>query len=116
MAILKNQELPTEQMYPKVERKELICKGTGAQGISMGEITIQPGGEIPLHFHSVEDCVLLRQGSGEIHIDGQVHKVQAPMTAIIPPGAKHKVVNTGEEPIRIVYGFPSVDVDRHLVE
>lgn len=116
MAVLKNTEISTEQMYPKVERQELICKAMGAKGISMGEITIQPGGEIPMHFHSVEDCVLLRQGSGEIHIDGQVNQVQAPMTILIAPGTKHKVVNSGTEPIRIIYGFPGVDVDRHLVD
>jgi len=116
MTAIKNDDIPVEQMYPKVVRKELIGKRIGAKTITMGEITIQPGGEIPMHFHSVEDCVLLRQGSGEVHIDGEVHKVAAPMTILIPSGLKHKVVNTGGEPIRIIYGFPSADVDRHLVE
>ncbi|MCB2190477.1 MAG: cupin domain-containing protein [Deltaproteobacteria bacterium] len=115
MSILKNAELPVEQMYPKVQRKELIGKNMGATGLSMGEITIEPGGEIPLHYHSMEDCILLRQGSGEVHIEGKVHKVTAPMTLLIEPNLQHKVVNTGNEDIRIIYGFPGVDVDRHLV-
>ncbi len=116
MTVIKNAEISVEQMYPKVERKELIGKKMGAKGVTIGEITIQPGGEIPKHFHGVEDCVLLRQGSGEIHVDGQVNKVEAPMSILIPPGAKHKVVNTGTEPIRIIYVFPSVEVDRQLVD
>ncbi len=116
MTILKNEELSSEQMYPKVQRKELIGKGMGATGLTMGEITVQPGGEIPLHFHSVEDCILIRQGSGEVHIEGEVHQVQAPMTILVKPKLQHKVINTGDEPIRIIYGFPGVDVDRHLVD
>ena len=116
MFVLKNDELPIEQMYPKVERKMLIGKHMGAENITMGEITIGPGGEIPLHTHSVEDCILLRQGAGEVHVEGEVYKVVAPMTVLVKPGAKHKVLNTGSEPIRIIFGFPTANVDRNLVD
>lgn len=116
MFVLKNDELPIEQMYPKVERRMLLGKHMGAENITMGEITIRPGGEIPLHTHSMEDCILLRQGTGEVHIDDVVHKVTAPMTVLVQSGEKHKVVNTGSESIRIIFAFPSTNVDRNLVD
>ena len=116
MPVLKNEDLPLEQMYPLVQRRELIGGKMGAQNITMGEIIIQPGGQIPLHKHSIEDCVLLREGSGEIHINDEVIKVQAPMTVLIPPNIKHRVVNTGDKPIRIIFGFPSINVDRQLLD
>lgn len=115
MPVVRNKEVAVEKMYPLVERREYIGESMGAAGISMGEITIQPGGEIPLHRHSVEDCILLRQGAGEIHMDGEVVPVEAPMSILIPPGVPHKVMNTGSEPIRIIFGFPAVNPDRELL-
>lgn len=116
MPVVKNADLPVEQMYPLVQRRTLIGKHLGSEHITMGEVTLQPGGEIPLHTHSIEDCILIRQGTGEIHIDGQIHELQAPMTALVKPGQKHKVLNTGEEPLRIIFGFPSTNVDRKLID
>lgn len=116
MPVVKNDEMPEEQMYPSVTRRELIGKNIGAQHITMGEITVQAGGEIPLHKHSIEDCILLREGTGEVHIDGEIVKVKAPMSLIIPAGIKHKVVNSGSGPIRIIYAFPSIAVDRQLID
>jgi quercetin dioxygenase-like cupin family protein len=115
MSIVFNNQVAVEQMYDKVERRELIGKGMGAKSITMGEITIQPGGIIPLHRHSVDDCVLLRAGEGEIHIDGEVMKLKSPMSILIPAGVKHKVLNTGATPMRIIYAFPSIEVDRQLL-
>jgi quercetin dioxygenase-like cupin family protein len=115
MPVVHNGDVPVEQMYPLVERKELIGKKMGAAGITLGEIIIQPGGEIPLHKHNVEDCVLLREGAGEIHIDDELVEVRAPMSILIPTGVRHKVLNTGSEPMRIIFAFPSVQVKRHLL-
>jgi len=114
MPIVKNERVKVEQMYPLVERKELIGRKMGAAAITMGEITIYPGGEIPLHSHKVEDAVLLREGRGEIHMDGEVFKVEAPMSILIPAGVKHRVINTGSEPIKIIFGFPAIEVERIL--
>ena len=114
MPLIQNKDIQKEQMYPLVERKELIGKKTGSAAITMGEITILSGGEIPLHSHKVEDVVLLREGRGEIHMDGEIFQVEAPMSILIPAGVKHRVVNTGAEPIRIIFGFPAVEVERKL--
>jgi quercetin dioxygenase-like cupin family protein len=115
MPVVQNAEVEVEKMYPLVERRELIGKSMGATNITMGEITIQPGGEIPLHTHNVEDCILLREGKGEVHMDEEIVKVKAPMTILVPAGLKHRVLNTGTKPIRIIFAFPSVDVERNLL-
>ena len=112
MAVIRNDCVAVEQMYPMVERKELIGRKIGAAAITMGEITIYSGGEIPLHSHKVEDVVLLREGRGEIHLEEEVVKVEAPMSILIPAGIKHRVINTGSEPIKIIFGFPAIDVER----
>jgi quercetin dioxygenase-like cupin family protein len=115
MHVVNNADLPFEQMYPLVKRKELIGKKMGAANATIGEIIIDPGGEIPLHKHNVEDCILLREGTGEVHIDDQCIKVKAPMSILIPAGVKHKVLNTGSQPIRIIFCFPAVEIERQLL-
>jgi quercetin dioxygenase-like cupin family protein len=114
MPFIQNKDIPVEQMYPLVERKELIGRKTGAAAITMGEITIHPGGEIPLHSHKVEDVVFLREGQGEIYMNGETFAIAAPMSILIPAGVKHRVTNTGAGPIRIIYGFPAIEVERKL--
>jgi quercetin dioxygenase-like cupin family protein len=115
MPVVNNRDVPVEQMYPLVERKELIGKKMGAANMTMGEITIQPGGEIPLHKHNVEDCVLVRKGTGEIYVDDELIKVSSSMSVLIPAGIKHKVVNTGSDALHIIFAFPSVEVERNLL-
>jgi quercetin dioxygenase-like cupin family protein len=115
MPVVYNNQVPAQSMYPKVERKELIGRTMGAASISIGEITIYPGGEIPLHRHKVEDCVLLREGKGEIHMNDEIVKVAAPMSILIPAGVRHRVLNTGTEPIKIIYAFPAIEVERELL-
>lgn len=115
MPVVFNKEVPVEQMYEGVERKELIGSAMGAASITMGEITVYPGGRIPLHTHKVEDCILLREGAGEIHIDDEVINVEAPMSILIPAGARHMVHNTGKKPMRIIFAFPAIDVERKLL-
>jgi mannose-6-phosphate isomerase-like protein (cupin superfamily) len=47
-------------------------------------------------------------GQGEIWIDGVANKVKADDGIIVPAGAKHNVVNSGSEPLKLytIYGPP----------
>lgn len=115
MKVVYNQELSFEKMYDLVERREYIGAGMGASSTTMGEIIIHPGGVIPLHRHSVEDCVLLREGKGEFLIDGERRHLEAPVSILISPGEKHQITNTGTEPMRIIFAFPATNPDRELL-
>ena len=72
-------------------------------------MAIQPGEEIGEEVHDDRDQFFrIEQGQGEVWIDDVCNKVKADDGVIVPQGAKHNVINTGKEPLRLytIYGPP----------
>ena len=72
-------------------------------------MTLQPGEEIGEEVHDDRDQFFrIEEGQGEVRIDGAANKVEDDFAVIVPAGARHNVVNTGQEPLRLytLYGPP----------
>nr|WP_254798341.1 cupin domain-containing protein [Sphingobium sp. AS12] len=72
-------------------------------------MAIQPGDEIGEEVHDDRDQFFrIEGGEGEIWIDGVCNKVKADDGVIVPQGARHNVISTGKEPLRLytIYGPP----------
>ncbi len=72
-------------------------------------MTIEPGGEIGEEVHEDHDQFFrIEGGSGEVQIDGKAHQIEDDYAVIVPAGAKHNVINTGTEPLKLytIYGPP----------
>ena len=72
-------------------------------------MALQPGEEIGEEVHEGHDQFFrFEAGSGEMHIDGAVHAIGADIGVIVPAGARHNVVNTGDAPLKLytLYGPP----------
>jgi mannose-6-phosphate isomerase-like protein (cupin superfamily) len=70
---------------------------------SLAEATIPPGGATTEHYHRLtEELYLVTAGRGVLRIDGEEREVGVGDCAVIPPGSRHKLRNTGDEPLRIV--------------
>jgi mannose-6-phosphate isomerase-like protein (cupin superfamily) len=70
---------------------------------SLAEATIPAGGATDAHYHRVtEELYLVTAGTGRLRIDGDEREMAVGDCAVIPPGAVHKIFNTGDEPLRIV--------------
>ncbi|HWH17907.1 MAG TPA: cupin domain-containing protein [Allosphingosinicella sp.] len=72
-------------------------------------MTLQPGEEIGEETHDDRDQFFrIEEGNGEIHIDGVRNRVEDDFAVIVPAGALHNVVNTGDRPLRLytIYGPP----------
>lgn len=72
-------------------------------------MAIQPGDEIGEEVHDDRDQFFrIESGAGEIWIDGTCHRVEADDGVIVPQGARHNVISTGREPLRLytIYGPP----------
>ena len=72
-------------------------------------MTLAPGEEIGEEVHEDRDQFFrIEEGRGAIHIDGKANPVEDDFAVIVPAGARHNVVNTGQEPLRLytLYGPP----------
>jgi mannose-6-phosphate isomerase-like protein (cupin superfamily) len=67
---------------------------------SLAEATVPPGGETAEHFHrSSEEIYLFTSGMGTMRLDGEEAPVRAGDCVVIAPGAVHKLLNAGTEPL-----------------
>jgi mannose-6-phosphate isomerase-like protein (cupin superfamily) len=72
-------------------------------------MTLQPGEEIGAEVHEGHDQFFrIEAGSGEVIIDNERKSIQDDDAIIVPAGARHNVVNTGTEPLKLytLYGPP----------
>ena len=72
-------------------------------------MTLQPGEEIGEEVHETHDQFFrIEVGKGQVVIDGARRDVEEDDAVIVPAGARHNVVNTGGEPLRLytLYGPP----------
>lgn len=87
-----------------------------AHNQSLAEATIPIGGATTEHYHrSAEELYLVSAGSGRLAIDGEEREVVEGDCALIPPGARHKLSNTGTVPLRVICACAPAYADEDTV-
>jgi mannose-6-phosphate isomerase-like protein (cupin superfamily) len=86
------------------EIRELAGIPTGnSANQSLAEATVPPGGETEEHYHRAsEEIYFFTHGSGRMRLGDEESEVAAADTVVIPPGTRHKLWNTGSEPLKLL--------------
>jgi mannose-6-phosphate isomerase-like protein (cupin superfamily) len=81
--------------------RELVGIPSGnASQQSVAEATVPPGGETVEHYHrTTEEVYLFLSGAGQMRLGDEEAGVRAGDTVVIPPGTRHKLWNSGPEPL-----------------
>jgi mannose-6-phosphate isomerase-like protein (cupin superfamily) len=83
--------------------RELCQTGDGARNQSLAEATVPPGAATIEHLHRTsEEIYRFVSGSGRLRLADAEADVRAGDTVLIPPGTRHKLFNTGSEPLVIL--------------
>nr|WP_241242076.1 cupin domain-containing protein [Sphingobium algorifonticola] len=72
-------------------------------------MSLKPGEEIGLEVHDDRDQFFrVESGSGEVVIDDETTPIADDDGIIVPAGARHNIVNTGDKPLKLytLYGPP----------
>lgn len=72
-------------------------------------MSLKPGEEIGDEVHDDRDQFFrVEEGEGEVQIDGKSSRIEDDDAVIVPAGARHNVVNTGTEPLKLytIYAAP----------
>ncbi|MDX6677995.1 MAG: hypothetical protein QOE31_2047 [Solirubrobacteraceae bacterium] len=70
---------------------------------SLAEATIAVGGATDEHYHPVaEELYFFQRGRGRLRVGAEERDVRAGECVLIAPGAVHKLVNTGDEPLALL--------------
>lgn len=81
---------------------------TPSDDLSAGLAVCPAGtGHLCRHRHSQAEIYYILEGTGTVTIDGNKNLVSKGSVVFIPGDAEHGIVNTGKEPLRWFYVFPT---------
>lgn len=70
---------------------------------SLAEATVPAGGETGEHFHRLtEEIYFFTHGEGRLRVGREVCEVGPGDAVVIAPGLRHKLWNTGAQPLRLM--------------
>ncbi|MGH2941762.1 MAG: cupin domain-containing protein [Solirubrobacteraceae bacterium] len=74
-----------------------------AQHQSLAEATVPAGGATAEHYHvRSEELYYFTAGTGRLRVGDEYRDVRAGECVVIPPGAIHKLTNTGDDPLTLL--------------
>jgi quercetin dioxygenase-like cupin family protein len=62
-----------------------------------------------LHTHTVDELIVIVEGTLEVRIDGETQVVGKEHTIVIPPGAEHGFKVVGQQTAELLVFFPTLD-------
>lgn len=71
-------------------------------------MTLQPGEEIGVETHQLDQFLRIEAGTGTAILNGESVLVSDGSALVVPAGTEHNVVNSGTEPLRLytIYSPP----------
>lgn len=87
---------------------------SGSEEILSGMTEIPPGGEIPLHHHNTDEFIYVISGRAVVTIDGAERPVEGGDSTLVFAGIRHRYVNIGEGPLRILWVYGDVRATRTI--
>jgi quercetin dioxygenase-like cupin family protein len=96
---------------PQGSWSRMLVTSTSVDGnqSSLGYSVFTPGTALSPVSHRTEEVAYVVGGSGELRLDDRAVTFQAGDALFIPPDTWHAVVNTGDENVVMVFGFPHPD-------
>jgi len=87
-------------------RMVVTDQSVSGNGASLGYSVFTPGTATAPVSHETEEVAYVLSGSGELRLDEGAVQFKAGDGLFIPAGVWHAVVNTGDEDVAMVFGFP----------
>ena len=86
------------------EIRELLAhRNSVIRNQSLAEARVPVGGSTLEHFHrNTEEIYFITSGTGRMRIENETREVLSGDAIAIPPGRRHKIWNTGRDPLRLL--------------
>ena len=72
-----------------------------ARSCQLVVMSLEPRQDIGSEVHRLDQVFRVEAGRGEAEIDGVRTPIRAGFAVIVPAGARHNIINTGPEPLKL---------------
>jgi quercetin dioxygenase-like cupin family protein len=83
--------------------------------VTSGLTVFEPGKGIPLHYHNVEETVMVLEGVATVVMGDETFEARAGDVTWVPAGVHHNFTNAGDGVMRIYWVYGGRDVTRTIV-
>lgn len=116
-AHLKQADRPVFARGGGARTRHMVTPNCGARAFLAGFTEIPPGTAIPLHYHNVEESVLVVSGAAIVEVDGERFEATAGDVLWQAAEVPHRFINASEDETLLIYWtYASIDANRTLVE
>jgi mannose-6-phosphate isomerase-like protein (cupin superfamily) len=87
--------------------RQVLFTGKHSQLVVMA---LQPGEDIGVEVHpNVDQFFRIEEGHGKVVINGEESQIKDGTAVVVPAGAEHNIINTGDEPLKLytIYSPPN---------
>ncbi|MCX7230865.1 MAG: cupin domain-containing protein [Burkholderiales bacterium] len=72
-----------------------------ARSCQLVVMSLEPREDIGAEVHTLDQFFRVEAGRGEAELDGVRTPIRAGFAVIVPAGARHNIINTGTEPLKL---------------
>lgn len=114
--ILRYRELPVVDRGTGVKTRLLVSRRLGAEGLTTGITTFEPGSKIARHWHNCAESVVILEGDAVCEIDGQLYPMKQYDTTFVPENVPHRFLNETDKPMAILWTYAATHVTRTFAD
>ena len=116
MPIIRKEENTLESLGPGADRLTIVDGNSGADSLSVGDLTLQADGAVRTHVHPTEEAMVILEGELDAVLGDEIIRVTAGDTVLAPTGVKHGFVNRSGASARLMAIFPTATIERTFVD
>ena len=113
MPIIDHNNIPETPWRPNYRKWDITQSDDGTTSSSMSLSVVGIGAGAPLHSHEADELIMIVEGTLEVRIDGETHKVGPDHTLVIPPNVPHAFTSVGPGDAKLITFFPIQDPFDH---
>ena len=111
MGLIRHSDGVPDEPEPGIHRVTIVHRASGAGALTTRLVTIDPGVRTRLHWHKVEEAMMVLEGEGQAVLGDETFPIKAGEALLGPAGIRHGFINTGSVPMRLAVAFPAVEVE-----
>ena len=96
--------------------KVLMAPDYDVQEATMSQVTLLPQGQTDYHVHDRCEFIYIISGKAELKLESETLSLQPDTALYISPDEKHKLVNTSNEPVKMITFFVPPFTAKELYE
>ncbi|MFC1978127.1 cupin domain-containing protein [Chloroflexota bacterium] len=91
-------------------RRVLVNPDSGSGAITLGELIMNPGSELLMHTHRIEETMVISKGTATAVLGDETYTLEPGDVILAPAGIKHMLANRSNEPMGFLFFYPAVEV------